>query len=320
MRSRISQMDESRYLGHNIFLLVSKPATKAVRTIPNDTRMLMSTFKHSQSSSQSQPSNIAIIGGGFAGLTLANYLVSKERPNTTNCQVVVLEAKEAPIPIIGTIRLPVAATIIKELNLDWVEDATAESLSQSVSPVHSLSNDYLVDRPLFLNQLRKRIAIQYSCRVERIETISMESSDNQHSHNHSKKKYLVWDEQGHKYGPYDLVIAANGLCLKSVPWFPQVSAVVGDVRWQYDTWFWDFGRQRIQRGGNIALEDARELAQAIITGMSTGLTADSWSLHIPIKFQPKHHHHRHRWHTSRLVFLSIVVAFLCRMILTIERI
>ena len=284
---------------HQLFAVYSTALSREKAPVVSlqSTHALMSSFKNTSSKSPS----IAIIGGGFAGLTLANYLSSK------HYECIVLEAKEEPIPIIGTIRLPLAFTVLKELNL-----AQDPSLSQSL--VHN--NDQM-DRQLFLNLLRQRLVIRYSCRVERIDvSIIME---NQHN-NHSKKTHLVWDDQGRSHGPFDHVVAANGLCLKSLPWFQQVSAVVGDVRWQYDTWFWDFGRQRIQRGGNIALADARELAQAFLSILTLTEATTNPLVQIPIKFQPQHHHRHHRWHTSRLVFLSIVVAFLCRMVLTLERI
>ncbi len=220
--------------------------------------------------------SIAIIGGGFSGLTLANYL-------SKHCRCQVLEAKEEPIPIVGTIRLPLARKVLQELDI-------------FDSSIFVNYHDDTVDRQSFLNLLRGKIMIHYSCRIVRID------------HRMENKQYWLLDDQDQRHGPFDCVVATNGLCFgPSVS--AQASAVLGDARWQYDTWFWDFGRCRIQRGGNIALSDARELGTTLL---------GNDRVHIPTKFQPKSLHHR--WYASKLMLMGAVVAILVRIFQNLEKI
>jgi thioredoxin reductase len=58
----------------------------------------------------SKLSRVAIVGAGFAGLTLANYLSTHRWPCVES-----LDAKSEPIPIIGTIRLPHAKKVVEEV-------------------------------------------------------------------------------------------------------------------------------------------------------------------------------------------------------------
>lgn len=268
--------------------------------------------------------SIAIIGGGFSGLTLANYLVAGTVAGTCQCRV--LEAKEEPIPIVGTIRLPHARQVLEELNL--LNDNAKESSSLYIN---RNAGTELVDRQAFQRLLRKNISVEYSCRIFRIER------------RHNGKYWLICDDDGYdddkgqerkQHGPFECVVVANGLCIgKSSPTFlagDPPSAVLGDARWQYDTWFWDFGRQRIQKGGDIALCDAIELAQALLPSIQAWLSLSDENnkaivnnnplLQIPHKFQPRPSTiFHHRWHASKLVFFCAIVAILFRILLGLEK-
>lgn len=251
-------------------------------------------------------SSIAIIGGGYAGLTLANYMQTMNR-----IQCYVLEAKEEAIPIVGTIRLPHARPILQELGL--LED-NESSIFQGVD---------LVDRQRFQGLLRSNITIEHSCRIVRMEEEKVRGGT------------CLWDTQGRKHGPFDWIILATGIWVSNdssvlvtsekTPSFQQgapVTAVLGDARWQYDTWFWDFGRQRIQKGGDIALYDAQELAHCIMQSIGKGDDFRPEHLTVPSKFRLKTMASlwHYQWHASRIVFFSVLVSIFVRLLLALEKI
>lgn len=239
------------------------------------------------------PPSIAIVGAGFAGLTLANYL-----SEVADCHI--FEAKEEPIAIFGTIRLPVANEILDELNL-------SEAKSRG---------EVLIHRQHFLKLLRSRALISYGHRIEQI-TLSDSSSDLK------EVGAIRWlqDSQGQLLGPFDCIIVACGLSYdaRSSQLMKKADAVVGDARWKYDVWFWDFGRTRVQQGGNIALQDARELARAIMSDLKeVTLPPDSLCEAIPHKFRPRSN--LGRWHQSKLLVFAILVAFLGRFLSIVKKI
>jgi hypothetical protein len=50
--------------------------------------------------------------------------------------------------------------------------------------------------------------------------------------------------------------------------------VIGDAQRQYDTWWLDFGRRQIQRGGDIAICNALELDQRLVDHLQDPLLFD----------------------------------------------
>ena len=235
----------------------------------------------------SAPHSIAIVGAGFAGLTLANYL--------SNSQCIVFEAKDQPIPIVGSIRLPSVFRISHELGL-------------LIPGLMRRYDGSLVDRQAFLMALRAHATIEYGYTVERIKQTAQ------------GRRWLV-DTRGRRHGPFDAIIVANGLSFDSgsTQLILDCDAVVGDARWQYDVWFWDFGRTRVDRGGNIALEDAKELAQAILSyNMERQITPNELRERIPFKFRPKSY--LRRWHTSRYLFTAFVVVLIARLLSTLKKV
>jgi hypothetical protein len=230
--------------------------------------------------------SIAIVGAGFAGLTLANYL------SDSKCEV--LEAKDEPIPIVGTIRLHSAVRVLQEWGL--------------FRPGLTTPNDSsVVHRQSFLQTLRVHAKIVYGFRIKRID---------QQDHG---KRFLI-DTRDRRRGPFDCIVMANGLSFDAVSTqlILDCDAVLGDARWQYDTWFWDFGRTRVERGGDIALEDARELAHAILSSGQQQITSSELRGRIPCKFRPKSH--LRRWHTSKLIFMAVVATVVARFLSTLNKI
>jgi len=243
--------------------------------------------------------SIAIVGASFAGLTLANYLSHSE----WNCHV--FEAKDEPIQIVGTIRLPSAIQILEELGIGIMSGLIQKNTS-------------LVDRQSFLQTLKGRIKVEYGFRIERIESANNDDNDND---NVTTKKWLR-DTKGRRCGPFDCIIITTGLALDSVSTqlILNSDAVIGDARWQYDTWFWDFGRTRVDRGGNIALEDAKELAHSILLVsdlLQKQILPNGICDRIPSKFQPKSC--LRRWHTSKTIFVTVLVAVVAQILSTLQK-
>ena len=237
----------------------------------------------------SAPHAIAIVGAGFAGLTLANYL--------SDIQCIVFEAKDQPVPIVGTIRLPSVFRISQELGL----------LIPGLKRLYDISSQ-LVDRQAFLKALRAHATIEYGFTVERIKQDAQ------------GRRWLM-NSRGRRHGPFDAIIVANGLSFDAVSTqlILDCDAVVGDARWQYDMWFWDFGRTRVDRGGNIALEDARELAQAILSCIiQKQKTPNELHEGIPFKFRPKSD--LRRWHASKCLFTAFVAVLIARLLSTLKKV
>ena len=251
------------------------------------------------------PFSIAVIGGGYAGLTLANHLQSSPDKRIA-CRV--FEAKDEPVPIVGTIHLPLARQLLQELGF------------LSLQQQDVFRGPDLVDRQAFLRLFRTKISMEYSRRIVRVEECCRPGS--------KEEQYWLWDDQRGRHGPFHCIVDATGLSFASNQHrLPATSAVIGDARWQYDTWFWDFGRRRIQRGGDIALHDARELAltlrQSSIEQSSSngGNDGRGWKFEVPTKFQPKPiTSWRYRWHTSRVIFFGIILAIISRILVGLEKI
>jgi hypothetical protein len=141
---------------------------------------------------------IAIIGGGFAGLTLANYLEKQQQQkqeehdnrqctdedlmttnqqksfttgsghrqgNTTSCEYCIFESKKRPLPIIGTIRLPSGRSVFQELDLDWNQLLLTKNKRAADTNNNTVTVD--VPREPVLEILRSKVRkkIQFSCRV-----------------------------------------------------------------------------------------------------------------------------------------------------------
>jgi hypothetical protein len=211
---------------------------------------------------------IAIVGAGFAGLALANYIHS----NNNKCLVdgvVVLESKEKPIPIIGTFRLPLTMhKVLLELGI-------------SILPAPTTGGIILISRPDLLAWLRQRASIQYSSHVKEVREVVTTTRTEETTT--SRKQYFIsiWKEntETSELGPFDIVVAANGLSLGGkTTWKQHCTAVIGDSRWFQHLWYDFFGITRIQKGGAIAMTDGIELGKRLVLGHPLEHYAASWQL------------------------------------------
>lgn len=206
----------------------------------------MGIHRRHVSSHSSDRQEVAIIGAGFAGLVLANYL----EQHTTTHTTLVLESRNEPIPIIGTFRLPklITKSLFSEIGIHVGKDTEDEEI--------------FVSRQDLLAKLRKNISIQYSCHVTQVYT-------------KNEKLYLsAKNKSTELLGPFDIVVAANGLSLnrgQQLLFSPSVAAcantaIIGDSRWYHTVW-WDlFGFTRIKMGGAIAMMDGLELGERLVHG------------------------------------------------------
>jgi 2-polyprenyl-6-methoxyphenol hydroxylase-like FAD-dependent oxidoreductase len=183
---------------------------------------------------------IAIIGTGFAGLTLANYLKLHDIP----FQLFEASSEE---PLRGTtkLNLPAGKAIFADLGLSF----TFES-----------SNN--VPRYSILETLRApvRKQIHFATTILAANSCSIEERDG---------VYLL-DHKGTIRGPFRLVVGADGVLSRFRMSKHQRVALIGDARWAADI-FWDLGMSRINQGGNIAMLDAIELGALIIDSSGENL-------------------------------------------------
>jgi 2-polyprenyl-6-methoxyphenol hydroxylase-like FAD-dependent oxidoreductase len=228
--------------------------------------------------SSNKERRVAIIGASFAGLTLANYL--SKNSSTVGYQL--FESKSEPIPIIGTIQLPHAKQVLQALGIAMDSSSTSTSTSTDGSSRFS--------REDFLNRLRNQISITDSCRIVQIVRRKKmmggdcDAEDNDYY-------YYVHSDKGQEYGPFHVVVAADGLFGQDFDDDDDdnrmISAVIGDARWYQDVWFWDFGRKRIQQGADIAICDGIELGRMLL------LPVENKGLPSP-KFQVKRRRRQRR--------------------------
>ena len=181
-----------------------------------------------------ETSSIAIIGASYAGLTLANYVVLHS-PRT---KLQIFESSKS-IPgrfIQGFFNVPNYRHILKQIKLKYNGDSRDEI-------IHTLWSD------------RVKSVIKCMQKVVNIER----------QHFSNELYILVQDGdsmQQKRYGPFDFVIGADGvlsICRQSPL---EGVLVIGDARWVRSRWY-DFGLQRINSGGDIAMMDACELGHLL---------------------------------------------------------
>ncbi|MGK3741478.1 MAG: hypothetical protein ACI90V_008331 [Bacillariaceae sp.] len=243
---------------------------------------------------------VAIVGAGFAGLVLANFL-EKKKEKTSSSQLQnsnrapecrykywtykIFESKSTSIPIIGTIRSPNAKLVLKELDLLEVAlykykdgssifpDSNNYNCSSNNGEEEEEEEVLLVNREPFLELLRKKVRknIQSSCRVVDIRIIpcSTTNQQSQQSNNRfTQQKYVVTDDK-QIHGPFDVVVLANGLDFgggkqKMTMMKNKASVRIGDCRWHQERRFkFDFGMTRIKQGADIAIQDGLQVGRKL---------------------------------------------------------
>jgi hypothetical protein len=280
---------------------------------------------------------VAIVGAGFAGLVLANYLElqSKEREEEEQQQqqppqteegidppknprrppyswtYKLFESKSSSgIPVIGTIHLESARDVLEELCLfekaccceqngvaaqavvfpKCTQNTSASTTMTATTTKKTTSMNTMKDdddddddnyrevsRESFLELLRKNVKIQSSSRVvDIIEGSSSNDSlwNNCNNDSSNQNSFVVTEgdnDERAEHGPFDLVVAANGLSfrgqttktlrqkLKSASSSSSSSIVrIGDCRYNYGRAWWEFdflGAIRRKSGADSAIRD-----------------------------------------------------------------
>lgn len=270
---------------------------------------------------------VAIVGAGFAGLVLANYLThkisSKAQPLYTDDDNSVtpqsqrrigsheqdhhhqqqlqqhshqwsyqlFEAKARPIPVIGTISLPFARQLLfQELgglrhDVDDDEHSREKDEDEEEDVFVDPADGRIVSREAFLEYLRRRVTIRYSHKVVNVikrRTATTTSCGGYHPNNRRRRRrrthhYFVETDTQQRYGPFDLVVAADGLFGRRTIEMVHEDrseddaddcdgtgfARIGDGRWLDRIW-WDFGTTRIKCGANIAIQDGLQLGKLLV--------------------------------------------------------
>ncbi len=243
---------------------------------------------------------VAIVGSGFAGLALANFLelhLKKYRnhqqnedsisfdPKSRQWEYKLFEAKSSSgIPVIGTICLESARQVLQEISL--FDEACSKTMgtgtvfpniegAKNPSSAITKNNDDLykeVSREEFLKLLRKNVKIESSSRV-----VDIVASKN--SYDSPDPKFFVIiegeDRTRSKQGPFDLVVAANGLSFrgdtsKALQKTLKASTSIvkiGDCRYRYGRHWWDFdflGFTRRTSGADTAIRDGLQVGKRLI--------------------------------------------------------
>ena len=179
---------------------------------------------------------VGIIGAGYAGLALARAFQQLHEPP----QVTLFESREAvdSVQIGGELELPSGGAVMDALGLhdEW---SALESVGSRPSCVPLQPLLSLLARSLLPS------TIKYRHSVTKIT-----------QHGSERAIHVKCTDEGLKRFIVDLVVLAPGLrsYVEVEPGAVGV-LVVGDARWVANRW-WDFGSARINRGADIALQDA----------------------------------------------------------------
>jgi hypothetical protein len=202
----------------------------------------MAKDQNNSNNNKSKKCSIAIVGAGFAGLSLANLLA-----DNATYHYEVFEARSDNDDLSSyynaEVRLPC-------LNQQTLRDRLKIKLNLQEN------SSCLMSRAEILRELGRGVVetIQFNCQITDIQE-------------KGKGCYWLTDSQGKQHGPFSIIVVADGVRSP----FRRLHFVycIGDARWVRDV-FYDFGRTRIQQGADIAMRDALALEQMLSSGNNHG--------------------------------------------------
>ena len=183
--------------------------------------------------------SIAIIGSSYAGLAFANFIQTR-----STISIRIFEALDVPRigVLVGDVYIPSGEEAFAQLGLKW----------------RWPKNVHLVPEEELLASLRGKL-LEKICNEIRVLDLEL-TQDGIYLNVRSRqcnKNYCL------REGPFDLVVAANGVRSTFRNCNIASVAVIGDSRWVQNRW-WDFGTRRLQQGADIAIRDALKLGAIVL--------------------------------------------------------
>mmetsp|Transcript_19706 Transcript_19706/g.36981 ORF Transcript_19706/g.36981 Transcript_19706/m.36981 type:complete len:277 (+) Transcript_19706:241-1071(+) len=204
---------------------------------------------------------IAIIGGSFSGLTLANVLYLHSIPYT------IFDSRSFPFTHVmggAKFNIPSYELVAKKLGLDHTQPPPLP-----LPPKYSKNNngDDGPTRKDVIDALLKRVESNLVT-SQRIVRIELKSSGLFYLHSQQQiykpnRHRDGWSSDTRIIGPFQFVVGADGVLSKVRISALQNTFLVGDARWVNDRWY-DLGLRRIDRGADMALLDGLELGYAMV--------------------------------------------------------
>lgn len=184
--------------------------------------------------------SIAIVGGSYAGLVLANVLHRHAIP------FVVFDSRSIPYVHVsgGKFNVPSFVSICQKLGL---QRKLVKLHKNNVVYSSEITRKNVID--CFLQHVRVKNMIS-SVRIVRIE----KSTDG---------LFFLYSSSS-THGPYRTVVGADGIfsIIRSHAYYG--TYLIGDARWVQDVSWYDLGTTRIARGANMAMIDGLELGMILV--------------------------------------------------------
>ena len=211
---------------------------------------------------------VAIVGGSYSGLVLANYLrahsvphvVFDRRPRATcddndDNDVVGVEGGGAGFDV------PSYYGIARELGL--VSDGNGDDID-GVPTTRDGVRKVLLRGVVEASSLISSVSVDW---VERVEDEHFYLHSSSSSSSFAATVYAT-------HGPYRTVVGADGVFSVIRSSALRGTYLIGDARWAKDRWY-DLGLRRIRRGGDMAMNDGVDLGRIIAEGGGNGRECDA---------------------------------------------
>ena len=250
---------------------------------------------------------ILIIGAGYAGLTLANFLLADNEdqkrkqhqqqrcwhvtivdqlhpPRSTANTGSTTETSSSGSVIHGSINVPVAKkSVLPQLpgGKAWLESIQ----SCQHHGCATVKDDGALPEQELLDFLRRQVPVKYLCQVQ-----EFLHGENDHTHSSGTidetqppRLYArVLDRSTNNTttcGPYDWIIVADGALSRFRQYRrryknARVLCWIGDAAWVHGRW-WDFGYRRLQRGADLAMQQAAQVAKVLLTNSDSKALSES---------------------------------------------
>ena len=215
-------------------------------------------MKSNHSDNSNPGIQIAIIGGSYAGLTLANVL------HLNSFSYTIFDRRCLPFTHVmggSGFNIPSFSLIRRELSLPRLDKPNRKDVID------------LLMRRVMSNLLPEHNIVEIN---EGEDTFLYVVSETK-CKNTSKLIHKM-------HGPYHIVVGADGVISRCRNSAYKGILLIGDARWVNERWF-DLGLRRIDRGANIAMVDGMQLGQTIRRSatLANSLQEMIWLVHEETK-------------------------------------